>query len=700
MRGLTVMTRWIDVWTTTRDAASRRRAALQSGAVATLVMASLIGAPTTADGANGVTPLTGDDFTYGTYIITEPGTYQLAEDISFNPNSPATLTAAVDGGLIPAAMASGFGLASPVDAYAAGRPLPSQLVPGGVDHFSPGGPLDPRYDPAAFGVGFFAAVAITADDVVLDLDGHTIEQSPEHALLQRFFAVIELADQPFVPGQGPASFGTELEAADRVTIMNGTIGRSSHHGIHGNANSDVTVSAVDFIDYEVGAIALNGVDGLMVEGVTAVNRKDVPVLGTFSSARFIQHYVDYLASTGSETTLTVGGETLTASDVQASLRDAINNSHHDLIVEPNIRSGRAQIDALEHPTEYALFHNSFGILDGNSYSFLVNHLGVAVNGFPVVPDGVSQIPSRNVVFNEVRVRDQEAFVNEIVAINAEGVAVIDPVGAVFQIRNMHPDTGLPITISDADDRGAMYVGNPVSDAQALVAKAAALGEFEGAHLDVTRSNLPPNVLRWIEGRPGAQTLADIGVEYVCNGDSMFHVNKGVIGFKMDGVEDVSLKRTSVDGLVNHGREGSTMCGDYLHGFSHPQANLYGYGGSAARGYTFAGSADVVIEDSEARGIRAAQGPAIGFDVMTDSVNIPFIRPIVADIVAGTAGPPRVGGSTGPAMAVGFRVSADASRVTIDQGCASDLSGSDGDWFLFDESKAAVATGTCANALAP
>ncbi len=131
------MTRWVDVWTTTRDAASRRRAALQSGAVATLVMASLIGAPTTADGANGVTPLTGDDFTYGTYIITEPGTYQLAEDISFNPNSPATLTAAINSGEIPPPIVEALELSYPVDAYHAGMPLFTQFLSDDSDGLVP-----------------------------------------------------------------------------------------------------------------------------------------------------------------------------------------------------------------------------------------------------------------------------------------------------------------------------------------------------------------------------------------------------------------------------------------------------------------------------------------------------------------------------------------------------------------------------------
>ena len=383
-----------------------------------------------------VITLSGDDFVHGTYVIDRPGRYVLDEDISFNPNSLPVLADIIAAGTPPEVL----GLTAPVDAAQAGRPLRSQLVPGGVDHFTPGGPTDPRYDPAAFGVGFFAAIAITAEDVVLDLAGHTIEQSAEHALLQRFFAVIELADQPFLPAQGPADFGHGITSAHDVTIENGTIGRSSHHGIHGNGNRDVTVRNLDFVDYEVGAVALNGVHGLAVRHVTAVNRKDVQVLGTFSSAQFIKPYVDHLVRTpGESTTLTVDGDVLDAATIGADLQSAINDTHADLVAEPFLVDGRPQIDPSRHPDAYALFHNDHGVVDGNSYSFLVNPLGVAVNGFPTTPD--ADKAASDIHFNDVEVIDQVASIRETPALEVAGRAAIDPVGAVFQTRNRHPDTG-------------------------------------------------------------------------------------------------------------------------------------------------------------------------------------------------------------------------------------------------------------------
>lgn len=61
--------------------------------------------------------------------------------------------------------------------------------------------------------------------------------------MQRFFALIELANAPFIFGQGPHSFTAQGEfiGAANVTIRNGRLGRASHHGIHGNMNENIVI---------------------------------------------------------------------------------------------------------------------------------------------------------------------------------------------------------------------------------------------------------------------------------------------------------------------------------------------------------------------------------------------------------------------------------------------------------------------------
>lgn len=105
--------------------------------------------------------------------------------------------------------------------------------------------------------------------------------------------MIELADSPFIQGAGPAQFvgeSNQLNAASNVQILGpGTIGRSSHHGIHGNENDNVLIDGVTFVDFEVAAVAINNVDSLTITNCEIPrNRHDVPVLGMFSAARFIR----------------------------------------------------------------------------------------------------------------------------------------------------------------------------------------------------------------------------------------------------------------------------------------------------------------------------------------------------------------------------------------------------------------------------
>lgn len=604
--------------------------------------------------ASRVTTLHQEDFAHGTYIIDRPGVYKLGENISFNPNSQAKLNELCE--LAPAELPHGF--RCPADAYHSGQVFHTQFRFGDGQPFTPGGPLDDRYDPAAYGLGFFAAIAISADNVTLDLNGYAIEQSEEHALLQRFFSVVELANQPFIPAQGPSDFGSAFDPAKQVRIVNGSIGRSAHHGIHGNGNVDVAVTDIDFYDYEVAAMALNGVAQLQVSRVTASNREDVPVLGTFSSAQFIKPYVEYLVRRGSDVTLNGAG----ISEIRDQLQSSINRVHSDLIVSRHLVDGRPQIDALTHPDEYALFANTLGVIDGNSYSFVVNPLGVAVNGFPSRPDE----PARNIVFNDVHVLSQRAAINEVVALNIDGAPATDPVGAVFQTRNKRPD-GQWLTVSAT---GA-YTGNVVADAQAIVAKAIAAGEFDGAPLSVARNRISSDVLEWIEGGHAA-VFATSAADYLCNGDSMFHVNKGVIGFKIDGADDVVMHNTSVRNIMNLGRAGSTACGNYVAEWSHPAATLPGYGGAHARGYSFAGSQNVQVGKTKIHGVQAAAGSSIGFDVLTDSRNVDIDYTRVQLVHAGTDASNDFPGPNRTPDALGVQISESAVEINLSNVCVRDL----------------------------
>lgn len=588
------------------------------------------------------------DFDEGTYLIDQPGTYVLTENVSFNPNSSLVMK---------------------TDAYSSGLPLESQYKSkGGI------------YPDDAYGLGFFAAVAIAASDVTFDLNGFTLEQSAEHALLQRFFAIIELANQPFIPGQGPHNFGSQIVPASTVVIKNGTIGRSSHHGIHGNGNSNVEIRDIQFRGFEVAAVALNGVHGLLVEDCVAISREDVPVMGTFSSARFLKPYLDYLLRNKSQSSLHIGKtKVLGVEEAAERLRQGVNAVHEDLIVKR-----RDSIDSLQHPEEYALFHNPGKVVDGNCYGFLVNSLGQATGGFPVQGKIESDKLARNIRFKNVRLQHLKGKVNEIIALSKDGQAMTDPVGAVFQVMNLHPDTQQPITVSRNRKQHWVYKGNFLANAQALVAKAFLNGDFEGSDLDLSRLTISSDVLEWIESEP-AEVDSDLAwlspnrQNRLCNADSMFHVNKGVVGFKIDAAAGVELLRTTASNVVNLSEMGSNACGVYTK--SHPDATLEGCGGPKTRGYTIAGSTGVRVDRCMARNIVANCGTAVGFDILTDSKDVVIRNALVDQVDAGSKYADN-GGPNEPPKAIGFRVAAGASEVSLLDVCVRGLS-------AFDEAKPAL-----------
>ena len=584
------------------------------------------------------------DFDHGTYILSEPGYYRLMENIVFNPNNVADI--------------------GPTS-YESGDVQTSQYT------FMGG-----KYDPAAYGIGFFAAIAISAQDATLDLNGFKLSQSPEHALQQRFYANIELADQPFLPNQGPHDFGDSIVSATRVVIKNGVIGLSSHHGIHGNKIKDVTIQDIHFVDYEVAAIAVNGADGLTIKRVICEgSRTDIPVYGTFSVARFLRPYVNYLHDNNYDGTIRIGGVQMDINDIYTDLRTSLNNAYNDIIASRNGARG-GSINKNTHPDEYALFHNADGTLDGNTYGILLNKPGVAVNGFPTIPTD----PFTNVHISDVEVHNTIGNIQEVIVLEAaNGDGLIDSVGAALQFFNKHPDTHQYISITSDDFSQCEYTGNPVTNAQLFVGKAILAGAFASSSLSTRRSGTNQDLLDWVEATPG--TSAAKFQNYVdkygifCNGDTMFHANKGVIGLKLDASQNVVVENTLVSNVVNNGKLGSTLCGYDTAQKSNPHSELTGYQGAATRGVSICGSVGIDLIDVTIEDVFSASGTAVGIDSMLDSHDVNIIDCSITGVHASTDHN-SLNDYTGPNAypeARGVRAGTSTARVVIDSLDGSDNS---------------------------
>eukprot|EP01025_Chloroclados_australasicus_P020330 TRINITY_DN2143_c0_g1_i1.p1 TRINITY_DN2143_c0_g1~~TRINITY_DN2143_c0_g1_i1.p1 ORF type:complete len:633 (+),score=69.47 TRINITY_DN2143_c0_g1_i1:2195-4093(+) len=524
-------------------------------------------------------PLSQSDFDQGSQILLYPGVYKLTNDIVFNPNSATALG---------------------VDYYSAGDVQPSQFA---------------IYNPKAFGIGFFAAVVIAGKDIVLDLNGFKISQSKEHGLHQRFYFHVELASSPFIQGQGPHDFGKEISSSN-VCVKNGALGLSSHGGIHGNGNTNIEIRDLTIDNFEVAAVHLNKGTNVTIANIEIPStRTDVPVIGRFSAARFMRPWVNQLVDGGYSGTLNIGGEELTALEVQTNLRQAINDATEQALTTGKITGELA-----------SLFGNPTGLPDGSAmYGIILNSKGVAVNGVP------SNVPvserSQQVTIQNVNIGTMTLKTREIPVLTVDGVKpATDAVGAALNTQD-----GFTLSAAGA------YIGNAVANAQLIVAKAIH-GEFDFGNLKTDQNKIAPEVVAWAESGESYQSQ---NLDYLCNGDTMFHVNKGAIAFKLDASIDVVCENCVVDTVDNQGDIGSTICNNniaYMQGtgVSNPMATQPGYNGGASRGFSLSSTTNANLTDCSALNVLARAGDAIGFDI-THGSSVITLQNIQTGTIAGGTG---------------------------------------------------------------
>eukprot|EP01082_Thalassiosira_pseudonana_P006261 g5838.t1 g5838 contig20:267481-269540(+) len=372
--------------------------------------------------------------------------------------------------------------------------------------------------------------SVAAPDVTLHLNGYTIQQDASHALLQRFFAVIELASAPFISGAGPAQFVSDaLVSATNFKLQGpGVIGRSSHHGIHGNNNVDVVINNVVFRDFEVAAVSLNNVKGLDIVNCNIPhNRQDVPILGSFSAAKQILPYLKALKS--SSYSMPLRGRVTTVTEVYDAIVSSIANVYRDVM-------NTGFIDEYAHPDEYKLFNNPHRVVDGPCYAFLVHGKGPAVGGVGFAMTRDIDAASTNVNIANNNIENVVCFTNEVPASVVDGIVQNDARGAIVQLVNTFTNEYI------AMDGLGRYTGNVITDAQIMVAKAIRDGVLVDDNILQTGVNtIDVGMIDWAMN---PELVFD--PKFRCNGDSMHHVVKGSIIIRVEDTQGFSIKGNTIN----------------------------------------------------------------------------------------------------------------------------------------------------------
>lgn len=502
------------------------------------------------------------DFANGTVRLRHSAHYVLMEDIVFEPN--------------------------PNDDF---LPTAAQTAGG----------ADAEYPIAPFGgyhLGFFAAITVEGKNIFLDLNGKTLRQSQVFDLQQRFYANIELASTPFVPPQGPANFGDTITSADTCLVANGTLGLSSHHGIHGNSMTKVIIQNLNIIEFEVAGIALNGGTHCLTRNVNICNMsRNIQVLSTYSAGRFIQPFLRKIIDEQGDPALEFADGDKKGSEILAALLGEMTP------VLEAVRDGK--------PVPDGIFKNASGLYDGGGYGIVLNSRGIVVNGFKLSRAGA--IGNEDVIIHDVLIENMETGQGEIMGIsNASdpnhqpsaygGKVQVGPVGSVFQIDVVQGKN------EDGSPNGA-YVGNVVSDAKLYVAKfASGSGKI----------NITEPIVNWALSRENnlQQVLLDNDYYFVSGGDSMAHIMKGIIGLFISAGKDIKCFDTRIKKIINSSLPGfenksktSTTAAVV------PLKELYN--GGASRGIAITGSEQVYMKNMVVDGIKSECGNGCGLDLLNE-----------------------------------------------------------------------------------
>ena len=500
------------------------------------------------------------DFATGTIRIRHSAHYVLMEDIVFEPN--------------------------PNDDW---MPTAAQTA---------GGP-NADYPTAPFGgyhLGFFAAIAIEASNVFIDLNGKVLRQSRVFDLQQRFYANIELASTPFIPAQGPANFGDTISSADICLVANGFLGLSSHHGIHGNSMKNVILQNLNIVQFEVAGIALNGGEHCLVRNVNISNMSThIPVLSTYSAARFIRTFLKQLITAQPSAALEFSDGAKTGAQILATLEA-------EMTIVLNAVKNKTPIP------DDSIFKNTSGLYDGGGYGIVLNSRGVVVNGF--APSREGAIGNNDITVHNILIENCSVGQGEIIGISNTsagggeaaygGKEQVGPVGSVFQVD----------VVSDSNGK---YVGNSIADAKLFVAK---FGAGSGT------VNITTPIIDWALSRENTlqQVMLANNYYFVSGGDSMGHFMKGFIGLFISAGENIKafdigikkLKNLNPVGVESRIASGSLAAIEPL---------MTEFNGAATRGVAVTGSEKVYLKNVSIENINSECGNSCGLDLLNQCKNV-------------------------------------------------------------------------------
>jgi len=549
---------------------------------------------TSITSATNTVYISNTDIQSGTYRITEPGTYILAEDLRFNFNAPSAEDR-TDESFSP-------------NNYNTDNmgwfPSKNQEEYNGLY----------TYD-GLYSQGFFAGISVESDDVIIDLNGHSMEMSYEYYLQQRYFSLIEVGNRPSIMGQDLSVYDDIDEVAPTlVEIKNGLLGLTSHNAIHGNKVDSFTISDVTIQNFDVAGISCNGCTGVSVStSVVGPQNSNIPVFTRYNHARsLLPRLRDLSANYGSEPIQFAARD---ATTVQGLIDRLVGQM--DMVYNHIINNQEYEDNDKEWRSVKRLFLNANGGLDaGSSYGIVLTGEGTAANAIGSSIEGSSDITLTDVEIQGIYAKPLEQFKY----VKADGNSVSLLFGDTIDLTHVFDQIKDPST--------SKYIGDAYTDL------AFAVDKFSDSDVFKNGLRLSDGLRSLAFDNDNTQFASEFNI--YGSTDMQLTSIKGAIGLRIDGVQTFKIQKSLVHNVENWGQRGSTLAGEY----SVPQIMgeqediQYGYTGNRAQGVMIV-SADGTLDDVEIYDVASLSGSAHGVVIYKES-NIGATNVRTRNIQAGQA----------------------------------------------------------------
>ena len=354
-----------------------------------------------------------------------------------------------------------------------------------------------------FHFGIWAAISIECDDVTIDLNGYSISMTDKFAMQQRFFSLIELANQPFPKGGG--GFIEELKPANNVTIKNGTLDNSSHHCIHGNANQNVYLEKLTISNFEVAGIAINSgyninIKKCVIDGTST----KVKVLATFAMVQDLKDSLLKIINDEQYAYYKDSAEEYLSHEVLQHILNNPGNDDYDITANKAVDTGEQVLDG-----------NLFGIYFNNIFS-----IGELTNcGKKTEKINIEDVCIKNILGNA----------HEVLSICENNVKYKDNKGYLIRYDYLFNKNGyLKEMKSDTDKAKLFIVRLQLFCLNVLKGETTLLNDhLIGDDIDTTLS------------------YTKIGVEPIGGGDARGHILKGNFGLRIDSASHVNINKLNI-----------------------------------------------------------------------------------------------------------------------------------------------------------